>query len=440
MRRTMLPFLILLAWTLLFCCGQTPEGDTARQSRFYVATGGDDTNTGTHERPWKTLGRVNQHTFAPGDSILFARGSSFTGGLLITDSGNEVNPIVLAAYGEGPAPRFTNPQLNVLNGNMVRIRGSYIVLDGLYFHSGVGTTQEQVVDAREIAAVYLTLGADHNTIKNCEMVDCPVGVQSYGQHNLITHNYIHDCNRFLSEPNWGPIGIMVATSNHEIAYNRIVNYTRTGGTFGADGGAIEIDNEDYPNNNIYIHHNWSVGNEGFLEIIWGSDITRDVRVSYNVSDDYQEFIFFWSGKDCFVENNTVLCTRPRNSRVRVVFSFNEGNNIIRNNIFVVANGIQVFTGTDVYGAERYDEQIFHHNLYWCSDGSVEDPCGLLLGEGDIVADPRFVDLANLDLHLMEDSPAIDTGLDLDYETDFDNGDVPFGKAPDMGAYEFRSSF
>ncbi|MFC1620224.1 choice-of-anchor Q domain-containing protein, partial [Candidatus Neomarinimicrobiota bacterium] len=376
----------------------------------------------------------------PGDSILFARGSRFSGGILITDSGNEVNPIVLASYGEGPAPRFTNPQLGVLNGNMIQIRGSYTVVDGLYFHNGVGTTQEQEVNAREIAAVYLTLGADHNTIKNCEMVDCPLGVQSYGQYNLITHNYIHDCNRFLSEPNWGPIGIMVATSNHEISYNRIINYVRTGGTFGADGGAIEIDNEDYPNNNINIHHNWSVGNEGFLEIIWGSDITRDVRVAYNVSDDYQEFIFFWSGKDCFVENNTVLCTRPQNSRVKVVFSFNEGQNVIRNNIFVVANGLQVFTGTDVYGAERYEEQVFHHNLYWCADGSVEDPCGLPLGEGDIVADPRFVDLAKLDLHLLESSPAIDTGLDLDYDTDFDNRAVPFGIAPDMGAYEFRPSF
>jgi hypothetical protein len=437
MRKAMPTFLVLLAWTLHFCSGPTPEDDSTRQSKFYVATGGDDMNPGTHERPWNTLSRVNQHQSMAGDSIFFARGSSFAGGLLITDSGNEVNPIVLAAYGEGSAPRFTNPQLSTLNGNMIQIRGSYIVVDGLCFHNGVGTTQEQEVDAREIAAVYLTLGADHNIIKNCEMVDCPVGVQSYGQYNLITHNYIHDCNRFLSEPNWGPIGIMVATSNHEISYNRIINYARTGGTFGADGGAIEIDNEDYPNNNIYIHHNWSVGNEGFLEIIWGADITRDVRVSYNVSDDYQEFIFFWSGKDCFVENNTVLCTRPPNSRVRVVFSFNEGNNLIRNNIFVVANGIQVFTGTDVYGAERYDEQIFHHNLYWCIDGSVEDPCGQPLGEGDIVADPRFVDLENLDLHLREDSPAIDVGVALGYSIDFEGETVPYGGRPDMGAYEYQ---
>jgi len=437
MRITLPTFLILLAWTLLLCSSPTPEGDSARQSKFYVASGGDDTNPGTLELPWKTLHRVNQQRFAPGDTVFFARGSSFMGGLLITDSGIENEPITLSAYGSGYPPAFTNPNLGDLNGNMIQIRGSYIVVDGLYFHHGVATTQEQAVHARQIGAVYMTVGADHNVVKNCEMVDCPIAVQSYGQYNLITRNYIHDCSRFLSNPNWGPIGIMVATSNHEISYNRIVNYMVSGGTFGADGGAIEIDNEDYTNNNIYIHHNWSVGNEGFLEIVWGADITQNVRVAYNVSDDYQEFIFLWSGKNCFVENNTVLCTRPQNSRVRVVFSFNEGNNIIRNNIFVVANGIQVFTGTNVYGAERYDQQIFDHNLYWSADGSREDPCGLPLGEGDLIADPRFVDLEKLNLHLRDDSQAIDAGIALGYTLDFEGNPVPSGTALDIGAYEYN---
>lgn len=396
---------------------------------------GDDTNPGTLKLPWETLSRVNQHSFTAGDTIFFARASRFSGGLLITASGADEKPIVLTTYGKGFAPNFANPDLGVLNGNMIQIRGSHIVVDGLYFHDGVATTQEQAVHAREIGALYLTLGSGHNVVRNCEMVDCPIGVQSYGQYNLITQNYIHDCNRFLSEPNWGPIGIVVATSNHEISYNRIINYTKSGGTFGADGGAIEIDNEDYANDNIYIHHNWSVGNEGFLEIIGNSAMTQNIRVAYNVSDDYQEFIFFWSGRNCFVENNTVICTRPQNSRVRVVFSFNEGNNVVRNNIFVVANGIQVFTGTNVYGAERYDQQIFDHNLYWSADGSQDDPCGLPLGKGDLIADPRFVDLEKLNLHLRDDSQAIDAGIALGYTLDFEGNPIPSGTAQDLGAYE-----
>ena len=127
------------------------------------------------------------------------------------------------------------------------------------------------------------------------MFNCLIGIQSYGEYNLFTENYIHDCNRFLSSPDCGLVGIMVETSNHEISYNRIINYTNSGGTYGVDGGAIEIDNGDFKKENIDIHHNWSVGNEGFLDIISWEDlsvITKNVRVAYSVSDDLQQFNFF----------------------------------------------------------------------------------------------------------------------------------------------------
>lgn len=282
----------------------------------------------------------------------------------------------------------------------------------------------------------MTLGTKYNIIKNCEMENCPIGVQCYGQNCLITQNHIHDCNKFLEYPNWGPIGIMVATSNNEISYNRITNYTVSGGTFGTDGGAIEIDNDAYANDNINIHHNYSSGNEGFLEIIGSTPSTNNVKVSYNVSDDYQQFIFFWSGMNCFVENNTVLCLRPLNSRVRVVFSFaNEGEVTIRNNIFVLANGLQVFGGDSVYTATRWN-QPHYNNLYYVVDGSQADPCGIQLGKGDIIADPLFIDLQNRDLHLQTGSPAVDAGVNVGQSLDFDDKMIPTGKFLDIGAYEY----
>ena len=64
-----------------------------------------------------------------------------------------------------------------------------------------------------------------------------MGIQVYGEYCLITQNFIHDCNIFLSYPNWGPVGIMLATSNNEISYNHFRNYYSIGGSFGADGGA-----------------------------------------------------------------------------------------------------------------------------------------------------------------------------------------------------------
>lgn len=81
----------------------------ARQTKFYVnLVDGDDTNPGTIERPWETLKPLNKRSFEAGDSINFARGSNFEGGLLISNSGTVEAPIVLTAYGKGETPAFKN--------------------------------------------------------------------------------------------------------------------------------------------------------------------------------------------------------------------------------------------------------------------------------------------------------------------------------------------
>lgn len=48
-------------------------------------------------------------------------------------------------------------------------------------------------------------------------------------------------------------------------------------------------------------------------------------------------------------------------------------------------------------------------------------------------------MENNDCRLLEGSPAIDVGIDLEYKTDFNNKSVPVGKAPDLGAYEYETS-
>src|SRR5690606_21489424 len=121
---------------------------------------GDDTNTGTSiNLPWKSLINLEKNTFAPGDSILFAKGSVYEGGFVFTSSGTAGIPIVFSSYsagadlilntprrelsplweryGAGHAPAFTNPNWEHLNGNIFRIEGNYIVIDGLYFHDNV---------------------------------------------------------------------------------------------------------------------------------------------------------------------------------------------------------------------------------------------------------------------------------------------------------------
>ena len=407
-------------------------------SQYYInSQTGSDNNTGkSTKHPWKTLNKLQKIDFQPGDKILFARNSVFEEGIVFKSSGNNENPIVISSYGEGSLPSFSNQNQNDLNGNVFQISGSHIVIDGLSFSKCADANSKNGKSVLEVGAIFTQTGADHITIKNCQFTDCPIGVNITGQHSLITKNIFQDCNRFLSAPNWGPMGIVIGNAYNEISYNTCSNYVNIGGTFGADGGFIELDDRYFGTkiHDVKIHHNKSFDNMGFLEI--ETNVEGDnIDVYYNLSDDYQQFIFYWGGDNSKIENNTVIRTKPSLSgAVNTVFTMKNGNFTLRNNIFVVANGVQVLVSAP-YEIGNYDQVIHEHNLYYCSDGSTDDPCGKPLGTGEIIADPLFTDISAGDYHLRAGSPAIDSGMILGYGLDLDKIHLENNQIPDMGAYE-----
>ena len=412
----------------------------AKQAEYYFdGFNGSDKNPGTKNRPWKSFSKLKALALKPGDAVLFARGSSFHGSVAIKDSGTKNSPILFTHYGKGHLPKFTNSDIRDRNGNVFLIQGSYIILDGLYFHNGPSVLPGTSGIVRKTGAVFVSIGANHNIIRNCEVYDYPIGFHIYGQNCLVTRNYIHDCTGFLQFPSWGPIGIMVATSNNEISYNRIENYVVTGGTWGADGGAIEIDNSKIPKENIKIHHNHSVGNEGFLELINPCDVSN-VHVHHNISDDYQQFIAWdttTTPSNFMVEHNTVIRTHKENAcPLFTVFYYREKGPDPDASWLTFRNNIFYTTWQPALDPFNYPHD---HNLFYTpGESATSDPVGYPLGPGDIIADPQFVDLAARDLHLQSTSSAIDMGTDLGYTSDYVGNPVPIGPAPDAGAFEYQS--
>ena len=79
----------------------------AYATNYYVAPTGNDGNNGTSEATaWKTIDRVNQSafTFQPGDKILFQRGGTYRGEVILGVSGTPSQPITVGAYGSGNRP------------------------------------------------------------------------------------------------------------------------------------------------------------------------------------------------------------------------------------------------------------------------------------------------------------------------------------------------
>ncbi len=78
-------------------------------TNYYIKTGGNDKANGLSDNTaWETIAKVNElwaeGTFAPGDSILFKRGNTFYGTIIITESGSDDSPIIIGTYGSGNKP------------------------------------------------------------------------------------------------------------------------------------------------------------------------------------------------------------------------------------------------------------------------------------------------------------------------------------------------
>ncbi len=85
----------------------------SRATEYYVdASAGNDSNSGrSTASPWRTVGKVNSSSFAPGDRILFQRGQTWREQLIVPSSGASGNPIVYGAYGSGSRPAIKGSAL-----------------------------------------------------------------------------------------------------------------------------------------------------------------------------------------------------------------------------------------------------------------------------------------------------------------------------------------
>jgi len=435
------PIRCLLTLFIAICISNT--NSLWAQKTYYIdSQNGDDNNDGlSKDTPWKSHTMVSTVTFQPGDTIAFKRGSQFTGPIQFTESGTEQNPIVITSYGEGEFPRFTNPNDNDMNGNCIRISGSWIILENLCFHDTPPTKDwHRLTSIFKMGAVLNMEGANHNIIRNNVFIRCTKAIQSTGEYTLITNNYMDGPNHALwyeegAKGGWGPIGIHLGIGNQEVSYNVIKNYLTTNSPYGSDGGAIELDDGRFHKDNFYIHHNYTEGNAGFIESSWGADYNpyvqevHNLRVAFNANVDGQDWLYMWAPcHDCYFDNNTVIRTHDFTSPLNDVAYLAFGGIHFRNNLFVY-NARDAYQGPGAHGVITENNWYLNINdwskIHW-------DPNQA--GSGD----PGLVDLENGDYHLKSDSPLRGRGVNLSeyYSVDYEGNTLSESGAWDVGALQF----
>ena len=84
---------------------ETDWFDYFKSDYFISATTGNDVNDGKAPwKAWRTLEKVNASAFSAGDRIAFKSGDTWTGTLLVGQSGIDKKPITYKSYGSGAKP------------------------------------------------------------------------------------------------------------------------------------------------------------------------------------------------------------------------------------------------------------------------------------------------------------------------------------------------
>jgi hypothetical protein len=147
------------------------------QSKIYfISPSGNDSGSGlSTKNAWKTLDKVNQIVFQPGDQILFETGGIWFGQLKLQGSGIEGKPIILRSYGNGKKPVI----------NIGRAEGA-----------GIRLTNQSWW---EISDMEITSGAAPELgIGRQGIVAIAKGADQHLKHIVVRDCYVHDI--------WGQLG------------------------------------------------------------------------------------------------------------------------------------------------------------------------------------------------------------------------------------------
>jgi parallel beta-helix repeat protein len=187
-------------------CGGSCSACSPYLRTFYVSNSGSDSNNGTKPySPWKTIAKINNYTFSPGDGILFKRGDIWHEALTISRSGNSTFPITFSAYGSGNKPIlsgfttitgwtseangiYSKVITSAAQTNMVTIDGSPYGMgrepDGSYstyesHNVKTSITDNQLTDTVDWAGAEVVINKQDWILDRCSITDHTGGTLTY---------------------------------------------------------------------------------------------------------------------------------------------------------------------------------------------------------------------------------------------------------------------
>ncbi len=426
----------------------TPTAGAGSGTTYYVATTGNDSNSGlSPSAAWRTIQHA-ANVIQPGDTAMVAAGN-YAERVRVTRSGAadelmdfEAQPgasvVVRGFEVDGDYVRvagfeITNQSTTEPTGFGVYVTGSNDVIDGNYVHDlyfeGI------VISGSGGAASSATA---RNTVSNNRIVRAAMaGIHVEGQSSVVERNEISATRQY---PSGGPRrngadadGIRFFGSGHVLRSNYIhdIQY----GTAENPDPHIDCFQTWGPASNITIERNlcvWpstseSTDNEAssiesldgtVSQLLYRNNVFVNMRQGLNVSDTTGLKVLNNTWKN-IVQEAVIMSSSPQGA--------------IENNIFYDVGG-----GGDSYACLDSASRtglVIAGNDHYMSRGSPGQFCS---SAPFISEDPMFVNPDAMDFHLSAGSPLIDFGTALaSVPDDYDGVARPQGSGYDIGAFEFH---
>ncbi len=360
----------------------TPWDFKASNKLWWVATTGNDTNDGSTDRPFRTIGKAVE-AVGPGD-VVYIRAGIYTENLVLTKSGQEGKPLILScAPGDLGKVKITPPKEYVQknpSGAVIRVHAAqHVWINGLVIEGPMGRPEAPATEM---------YGANGITFSGKAGLGCRVT-------NCVVYRNVH-CG--IKEMGHGGTEILLEA-----------NVIFDNGTRSTDHGIYCPADELTINGNI-IFDNAGYGIHSY------SHPKRQV-ITRNICMGNREAGIILAGSENKVYHN--VCAY--NGLGILYFRGGCTENVVKNNIFA-------FNKTDCgydNGGGRYGDptrNVDDFNCYF--PGKPRERIGP--GKHEILADPLFVDPKKGDFRLQAESPCLEKGADVG---------MPFaGKAPNLGAF------
>ncbi|GIK10518.1 MAG: hypothetical protein JETCAE02_02280 [Anaerolineaceae bacterium] len=463
----------------------------------YVATTGNDSNSGTLASPWRTVQKA-ANTVGAG-SVVCVRAGMYNEAVTINVSGSAGAYITFQNYpGETVYLDGTGITVPAADNGMFFINNkSYIIVQGFEIQNYKTSTKNRVPIGIRITGTSHHIEIRNNKLHHIEhngtakngtdahgiAIHGTSGSQSVNNiivdgnqlYNLklgssealvingnvefwqVTNNIIHDVNNIGIDA----IGFEdTAPSNDQardglIAYNDVYNITSAGNVaYGNDraAGCIYVDGGTRIMIEYNKAHNCNLGIEIASE--HSGTATSYVTVRNNFIYNNTDAGLGMGGYDnnrgstenCVIVNNTFYNNASINGAwgAELYIQYDTRNNIIRNNVFYAKSGMPyIQSWSPVMTNNAMNNNLFYNGTTWqWKNVNYSTFAAYQSGTGNDAnslnnVNPLFVNASSGDLHLQAGSPAINVGVDIPEAGAFDiDGQARLqGASIDMGADE-----